>query len=134
LDGIPESIVIGTSLLAGKGVSLVAVAAVFLSNVPEGLSSAAGMLKAGRSASYVFGVWRGIALASAFAAIIGYALFEGVSPTYVAAVMAVAAGAILAMIADTMIAEAFETAHEYAGLVTVAGFLAAFALSKLNGV
>jgi ZIP family zinc transporter len=51
LDGIPESIVIGVSLLAGKGVSMVAVAAVFLSNVPEGLSSAAGMRKAGRSAA-----------------------------------------------------------------------------------
>jgi ZIP family zinc transporter len=59
--------------------------------------------------------------------------FAGVSPVYVAAVNAVAAGAILAMIADTMIPEAFETAHEYAGLVTVAGFLAAFALSKLSG-
>ncbi len=133
LDGIPESIVIGVSLLAGKGVSMVAVAAVFLSNVPEGLSSAAGMRKAGRSAAYVFGVWGGIALASGATALIGYVAFAGVSPAYVAAVNAVAAGAILAMIADTMIPEAFETAHEYAGLVTVAGFLAAFALSKLGG-
>jgi zinc transporter, ZIP family len=132
-DGIPESIVIGVSLLAGQGVSTVAVAAVFLSNVPEGLSSAAGMRKAGRSAAYVFGVWGGIALASALAALIGYVAFAGVSPAYVAAVNAVAAGAILAMIADTMMPEAFETAHEYAGLVTVAGFLAAFALSKLGG-
>lgn len=133
LDGIPESIVIGVSLLAGQGVSLVAVAAVFLSNVPEGLSSAAGMRKAGRRAGYIFGVWGGIALASALAALIGYVAFAGVAPAYVAAVNAVAAGAILAMIADTMIPEAFETAHEYAGLITVAGFLAAFALSKLGG-
>src|SRR3954454_15981718 len=132
LDGIPESIVIGVSLLTGKGVSMVAVAAVFLSNVPEGLSSAAGMRKGGRGAAYVFGVWGGIALASALAALIGYVAFEGVSPAWVAAVTAIAAGAILAMISDTMIAEAFETAHEYAGLITVAGFLAAFALSKLG--
>jgi zinc transporter, ZIP family len=132
LDGIPESIVIGVSLLTGKGVSMVAVAAVFLSNVPEGLSSAAGMRKAGRGAAYVFGVWGGIALASALAALVGYVAFEGVSPAWVAAVTATAAGAILAMISDTMIPEAFETAHEYAGLITVAGFLAAFALSKLG--
>ncbi len=132
LDGIPESIVIGVSLLTGKGVSTVAVAAVFLSNVPEGLSSAAGMRKAGRGAAYVFGVWGGIALASALAALVGYVAFEGVSPAWVAAVTATAAGAILAMISDTMIPEAFETAHEYAGLITVAGFLAAFALSKLG--
>jgi ZIP family zinc transporter len=51
----------------------------------------------------------------------------------VAAVTAVAAGAILAMLVDTMIPEAFETARDLAGLVTVAGFLAAFALSKLGG-
>jgi zinc transporter, ZIP family len=132
LDGIPESIVIGVSLLTGKGVSMVAVVAVFLSNVPEGLSSAAGMRQAGRGAPYAFGVWAGIALASALAALVGYVAFEGVSPAWVAAVTATAAGAILAMISDTMIPEAFETAHEYAGLITVAGFLAAFALSKLS--
>jgi hypothetical protein len=80
------------------------------------------MLKAGRSAVYVFAVWGGIALTSALAALIGYVLFEGVSPTYIAAVTAVAGGAVLAMIADTMIPEAFEAAHEYSGLVTVAGF------------
>jgi ZIP family zinc transporter len=48
-------------------------------------------------------------------------------------VTAVAAGAILAMLADTMVPEAFETAHEYAGLITVAGFLAAFTLSRVVG-
>src|SRR4051812_20191546 len=64
LDGIPESIVIGVGLLQAHGVSKVAVAAVFLSNVPEGLSSAAGMKRAGRSRGYVFGVWITIALLS----------------------------------------------------------------------
>lgn len=59
LDGIPESIVIGLSLLAGGAVSLVAVIAISLSNIPEGLSSAAGMKKGGRSAFYIFGVWGG---------------------------------------------------------------------------
>lgn len=133
LDGIPESIVIGVSLLAGGDVSVVAVVAVFLSNVPEGLSSTAGMKKAGRSASYVFGIWTGIAAVSGLAALAGYSLFSGVSPSIIAGTMAVAAGAILAMVADTMIPEAFEQAHDYAGLITVAGFLAAFLLSKLGG-
>jgi ZIP family zinc transporter len=133
LDGIPESIVIGVGLLQGKGVGLVAVAAVFVSNVPEGLSSAAGMRNAGRSYPYVFGVWGGIALASGLAALIGYVGFAGSGPEVVAFVMATAAGAILAMLADTMIPEAFEVAHEYTGLITVAGFLLAFLLSKLGG-
>jgi ZIP family zinc transporter len=133
IDGIPESIVIGLSLLHGGVVSSVAVAAIFLSNLPEGLSSAAGMKKAGRSAAYVFGVWTAIAVASGLAALAGYAFFHGVAPGVVAAITATAAGAILAMLVDTMIPEAFETAHAYAGLITVAGFLASFLLSKLGG-
>lgn len=132
LDGVPESVVIGASLLGGAGVSLTTVAAVFLSNVPEGLSSAAGMRKAGRPASYVFGVWGGIALASGVAAFLGAWALEGALPTLVAAIQALAAGAILAMIADTMIPEAFEATREYAGLVTAAGFLLAFWLSGLD--
>lgn len=132
LDGIPESIVIGLSMLEGGAVSTVAVVAIFLSNIPEGLSSAAGMKKAGRSAPYIFGVWGAIAAASGLAALAGYTVFDGFSPAVIAATTAVAAGAILAMLADTMIPEAFDTAHDFAGLITVAGFLAAFALSKLG--
>jgi ZIP family zinc transporter len=133
LDGVPESIVIGLSLLQGGAVSMVAVVAIFLSNIPEGLSSAAGMKKAGRSPGYIFSVWGGIAVVSAVAAIVGYTLFQNYSPHVVAATTAVAAGGILAMLADTMIPEAFQEAHDMAGLITVAGFLAAFALSKLGG-
>ena len=133
LDGIPESVVIGVSLLGGAGVSISTVAAVFLSNMPEGLSSAAGMRRAGRSATYVFGVWGGIALASGLAALVGNLALAGAPPELTAATNAVAAGAILAMLADTMIPEAFETAHDFAGLITVAGFLLAFALAHLGG-
>ncbi len=124
---------IGVSLLGGHGVSLVAVAAIFLSNIPEGLSSSAGMKQSGRKAGYVFGVWGGIALISGIAALLGYGVFGNFSKDVIAAVTAVAAGAILTMLADTMIPEAFETAHDYAGLITVVGFLVAFILSKLEG-
>jgi ZIP family zinc transporter len=133
LDGIPESIVIGVSMLGSKGVSAVAVAAVFLSNVPEGLSSAAGMRRSGRPARYVFGVWAAIAILSGVAAAIGNAVFRSFPPGIIAGTTATAAGAILAMIADTMMPEAFEYAHNLAGLVTVLGFLCAFVLSKLGG-
>jgi ZIP family zinc transporter len=133
LDGIPESIVIGVSMIRGGAVSLVAVVAIFLSNIPEGLSSVAGMKKAGRSGLYVFSLWGGIALVSGVAALAGYAIFSDLSNEVVAATEAIAAGAILAMLADTMVPEAFEQAHNYAGLITVAGFLCAFVLSKLGG-
>lgn len=133
LDGIPESIVIGVSMIEGGAVSMVAVVAIFLSNFPEGLSSAAGMKKAGRSAKYVFLLWSTIALISGIAAWSGYVLFSGFNKEVIAATTAVAAGAILAMLSDTMIPEAFEEAHNYAGLITVLGFLCAFILTKIAG-
>src|SRR4051812_21890767 len=69
LDGVPESIVIGVSLIAGGAVSWVAVIAIFLSNIPEGLSSSAGMRNAGRGKMYVFGIWSAIAVISGIAAL-----------------------------------------------------------------
>lgn len=131
LDGIPESVVLGLSLLHGGEVGIAVVAAVFVSNVPEGLSSAAGMKRAGRPASYVFGVWGGIAVASGIAALVGNLTLESASPAVIAVITAVAAGAILAMVADTMIPEAFERAHVLTGLITTVGFLSAFAIERL---
>ena len=129
LDGVPESVVIGASLLTGGPVSLVTVVAVFLSNVPEGLSSAAGMRRAGRSRRYVFALWTAITLISGIAALLGHTLLGGAPPEVLATITALAAGAILAMITDTMVPEAFEDAHLLVGLITVLGFLTAFALS-----
>jgi ZIP family zinc transporter len=131
MDGIPESIVIGVSMIKSGVVSMVAVIAIFLSNVPEGLSSAAGMKKGGRSARYVFLIWLGIAVISGVASLCGFVVFDHFSADVIAATTAVAAGAILAMITDTMIPEAFDVAHNYAGLITVIGFLCAFILSKI---
>ncbi len=132
-DGIPESIVIGLSLLDGDGVSLPIIAAIFLSNVPEGMSSAAGMKASGLSKRYVFGLWGGIALLCGLGALAGFGLFRDAAPEYIAVTQGVAAGAMLAMIADTMIPEAFDEAHDAAGLITAAGFLVAFVLSHLFG-
>ena len=131
LDGIPESVVLGVSLLGGGGVGVGVLAAVFISNVPEGLSSAAGMKRAGRGAGYVFGVWAGIAAASGVAALLGALLLRDASAGTVAVITAVAAGAILAMLADTMIPEAFERTGPLTGLITALGFLAAFAVDRV---
>jgi ZIP family zinc transporter len=132
LDGIPESVVLGLSLLGGGGVGVAVLVAIFISNVPEGLSSSAGMKRAGRPAAYVFGVWGGIALASALAALLGALLLDNAAPATVAVITAVAAGAILAMIADTMIPEAFEETHAWTGIITAVGFLIAFSIERLT--
>ncbi len=133
IDGIPESIVIGMSMLKGGTVGWVTVVAIFISNIPEGLSSSAGMKRARKSARYVFTLWGAIAVSSGIASLVGYTAFGGATENVVAAVTATAAGAILAMLTDTMIPEAFEQAHNWAGLITVSGFLVAFALSKGGG-
>ncbi|RBY88571.1 ZIP family metal transporter [Blastococcus sp. TF02A-26] len=130
LDGVPESVVLGLGLLSGGGVSVSVLAAVFISNVPEGLSSAAGMKRSGRSARYVFGIWGGIALVSALAALVGYLALGNAAPELVAVITAVAAGAILTMVADTMIPEAFEETRTWTGLITTVGFLVAFAIER----
>jgi ZIP family zinc transporter len=133
LDGVPESVVLGLSLLSGGRVGVGVLVAVFISNVPEGLSSAAGMKRAGRGARYVFSVWGGIAIASGLAALLGNLLLRDASPATIALITAVAAGAILTMIADTMIPEAFERSGVYTGLIATIGFLTAFTVERLGG-
>jgi len=132
LDGVPESIIIGVSMIRGGAVSIVAVVAIFLSNVPEGLSSASGMKKSGKSLRYILFLWTAIALLCGICAYCGYTVFANFNDDVIAATMAVAAGAILAMLSDTMMPEAFEYAHNFAGLITVLGFLCAFLLSRIT--
>lgn len=128
LDGIPKAVVLGAGVVSG-GVSVAVLAAIVLSNFPYGLSSAAGMRKAGRSRRFVLGLWAGIALVTGVAAAAGAALLGDASPTVLALVSAVAAGALLTMVADTMIPEAVEGEGGLAGLLVVLGLLVAFALS-----
>ncbi|HWT22623.1 MAG TPA: hypothetical protein VN213_03875 [Solirubrobacteraceae bacterium] len=129
LDGIPESVAVGITLLGGGGPSAAVVAAVFLSNVPESLSAASGLRRAGHSPRWILGLWLGVALVSALAAAVGYAAMDAVSADMIGFVQAFAAGAILTMLADTMMPEAFEHGGSVAGLVTVGGFALAFLLS-----
>jgi ZIP family zinc transporter len=132
MDGIPESVAIGVSLLGGGGVGVPVVAAVFLSNVPESLSAATGLQKAGRSRGWILGLWLAVTAVSAIAAAVGYAVLGGASDNLIAGIQAFAAGAILTMLADTMMPEAFEHGGSVVGLVTVVGFSTAFLLSTLE--
>ena len=132
LDGIPEFIVIGLSILHGGAVSVAVVVAIFLSNLPEGLSSSAGMKAAGRSAGFVFGIWTVTAVICGLSSLAGYVVFAEFSPFVIALTTAIAAGAMLTMIIDTMIPEAFAETHNWAGLIAVLGYLVSFSLSTLS--
>jgi len=131
LDGIPESAAIGVSMLEGGSVALVTVFAVFMSNIPEGLSSSAGMKKAGKSASFVFTLWIVITLVLALSAYLGFTLLGRYGNEYIGFATAVAAGAILVMIIQTMIPEAFEDMHDITGSIAAIGFLVAYSASEM---
>jgi len=131
-DGIPESLVLGLSVVATGGMSMALLIAFGLSNVPEGLSASAGMKQSGRSAKYVFGVWGGIAVASGIAAMVGTFALASASQSTVAFVTTVAAGAILAMLSITMIPEVFARDRTITGLTVTVGFLTTFALHELG--
>jgi zinc transporter, ZIP family len=133
LDGIPESAAIGISLLGGEGVSVAVVVAVFLSNVPESLSATAGM-RGQRSNRFILGMWSVVVLASASAAAIGNGILGGAGDNLLAFINAFAAGAILTMLADSMIPEAFERERRslVTGLVTTLGFSLAALLTTLE--
>ena len=122
LDGIPESVVIGISLLAGEGVGLAFLAAVAISNLPEAISSTTGLRRTGWTTRRVFGLWGIVVVLSAVAAGAGYGLLVGAPLELTAIIQTFAAGAVLAMLADTMIPEAFEEAGQASGLVTVLGY------------
>jgi ZIP family zinc transporter len=129
LDGIPESAAIGVSLLGGEGIGVPVVAAVFMSNIPESLSASAGLKKTGRSTGYVLWLWTAVLAASTVAAALGYVLLDGADPSVIAFIQSFAAGAILTMLADTMVPEAVEHAGALVGLMTALGFVVAFLLS-----
>lgn len=132
VDGIPESVVLGTSVAATGGLSLPIVVAIAISNLPEGLSSTAEMKQAKRSAPYVFGVWGAVVAASGAAALLGFLLLRDAAPELTAVITTIAAGGILAMVCNTMIPTAFGRDRAATGLFATLGFLAAFTLSHLN--
>ena len=132
LDGIPESVAIGISLLEGGHVGGVFVAAVFMSNIPEAMSASAGLSKQGRTARRIFRMWAVVVAASTLASLAGYALLDGTSVDTIAFLSAFAAGAVLTMLASTMAPEAAREGGPVSGLVTTGGFLLAVMLDYVT--
>ncbi len=132
LDGIPESMVIGLTIFEGGAVGAAYLAAVFISNLPESISSTSGLVTSGWKKSRILWMWIAIALISGVASLAGYALFQDSSPDTVAFVLAFAAGAILTMLAETMMPEAYEHGGKLVGVMTTLGFAVAFAIHTLD--
>lgn len=131
LDNIPEATTIGMNS-GDRQIGWSFLIAVFISNFPEALSSAAGMRQAGTSKSQILMLWVGIVFLSGFVAIAGYLLKNSISDIFVAIAEALAGGAILAMLASTMMPEAYELGGSSISYATIAGFLLGFAIASVS--
>jgi ZIP family zinc transporter len=132
LDGIPESLVLGLTVLQAGTVSAAFLIAVFLSNLPEALAATVALERAGRNTNRIMRFWVLVALGFGLASFLGYVLLDSASPRTVAIVLAFAAGAVLTMLANTMMPEALHHAGKVAGFVTTLGFALAFGISALQ--
>jgi ZIP family zinc transporter len=130
LDGIPESFILGASLVMGNGVSVAFLVAVFISNLPEAMGATTGMITAGWLKRRIIGIWLAVTGVAAGVAALGYALTAALALDGVLA-SAFAAGALLTMLTDSMVPEALENGGKAVGLLTVLGFAVAFALSHV---
>jgi ZIP family zinc transporter len=131
LDGVPESMVIGLTLIQGGAIGVAYITAVFLSNLPEGISATRGLTDSGWPRGRVLGLWGIVVAVAALASLAGYTLLEGASDDTVAFVQTFAAGAILTMLATTMMPEAYEHGGKRVGIATTLGFATAYAIHVL---
>lgn len=131
LDGVPESIALGVALFNNQNTGFLMLAAIFLSNFPEGVSSVSELLKSGYSKSKIILFWILIGLVLATISVLSYIFLRDIDKNTTGIIEAFAAGAILAMLADSMMPEAFEEGGFLIGFLTVFGFLMSFILSRI---
>ncbi len=132
MDAIPESIMIGTSLLEGGKVSFLLVTAIFISNFPEGLSSTSGMKKSGYSKKKMILLWSSVFVIAGIASMAGYIFLDGASIEVISGIAGFAGGAIIAMVASTMMPEAFEDSGPMTGFIAAIGLLASLVLDHFS--
>ena len=128
LDNIPEAIAIGLSAHTPQ-VGTAFLLAVFVSNFPESLTSSIGMRQAGYSMRRVLSLWGSQVLLSGICALGGSLLYGFIPDVSVAIVQSIAGGAVLAMLASTMMPEAYELGGGVVSLATILGFLTSFFIS-----
>jgi ZIP family zinc transporter len=131
LDGLPEAFVLGIGLALGGGVSVAFVGAVFISNIPQGVAGTTALKAAGYTGRHVFAMWTALTVVSALAAGAGFLMADSV-PDQGLWIEAFAGGAVLTMLANSMMPEAYEHGGRAVGLLTVLGFFVAGALAVMS--
>ncbi|HWG55678.1 MAG TPA: hypothetical protein VNT58_04060 [Gaiellaceae bacterium] len=127
LDGVPENLALGISLVDGASYALLV--AIFASNLPEAAGSATRMRDEGRSSAFILGVWGATALLLALSVVAGAGVSDRVSGGMLAVMLGFAGGAVLATLANTVFPEAFEHGGPYVAFATVVGFLVSYVIA-----
>ncbi|MGE7118786.1 ZIP family metal transporter [Peribacillus sp. NPDC046944] len=131
MDAIPESIMIGASLISGGAVSWLLVIAIFISNIPEGLSSTTGLVNSHYSKKKIMALWFSVLMISAMSSLGGYLFLDQASEAMMAGMAAFAGGGIIAMVASTMMPEAYEDSGPITGIFASAGLLVSLVLDSM---
>jgi CRP-like cAMP-binding protein len=135
LDTVPACLVIGAAFHGfDHGLPLTLILAMFLSGIPEAAASGAMLLRAGYRPVKIFALWSSVIVAGVSAAILGHLLFSGVESGTAIWFQAIAGGAILALVAHTMMPEAIDEGGSVIVLPTVAGFLVALYLALIESL
>jgi len=133
LDGVPETAVLGLTLLQTNEIGIAMLVAVFISNLPEGIAATTTLIEGGWKRSLVLEIWGAVVLACGLAAAAGYLLLDGASTGVISFVFAFSGGAVLTMLATSMMPEAYEHAGRPVGVLTVVGFVVAYGVHLLEG-
>jgi ZIP family zinc transporter len=130
MDGLPEQFALGVGLKLGSNLSLLVLLAILLSNLSEAVVATPELARE-RGIAGTLRLWAVIGVLSTAATLLGYLVAEQVSGDVLGFLLAFAAGAVLAMLADTLLPEAFRRGGRLTSLATTAGFLLAFLLARL---
>ncbi|QZY54903.1 ZIP family metal transporter [Crassaminicella profunda] len=132
MDAIPESMIIGISMIGQENVSWLLVVAIFISNLPEGLSSSIGLKKDGYKNNKILSLWLMVSILSLLSSLCGFVFLQNTSSNFIAIIRSFAAGGIVSMVSSTMMPEAYEEGGPIVGLMAALGLLSSLILTHIK--
>ncbi|WP_456274636.1 ZIP family metal transporter [Bacillus sp. AK031] len=133
MDAIPESIIIGVSFIGTQPIQWVFILAIFISNLPESLSSSIGLKMDDYSVRKILFLWGSVVVLSSLSSMLGYIFLQGASESISYLIGAFGAGGLMAMVSSTMLPEAFEQGGPVVGFISSVGIILSYILTNLHG-
>jgi len=125
LDGIPESLVLGMTFVIGGPAMIAFFGAELIANLPQGIASSADMKRGGISPRRIYALWLFVIAICVLSTVLGVILIQANPELTGVYAMAAAGGAVLSMLAVTMVPQGFADGGRLTGLMVVLGFAVA---------